>query len=278
MSMYSDLEQEYKDKVKRSILDALLYGVSTFAFVAIMMAFILSTDTSSTKDTTPKPDYSIAESYILNAKTADTEQVIIKPKSSDVYMEPPIKESSRIKFDEMVEDVEKKQADILPLNLENPFENVQYQVIPNMTSTNLSNEEYDILLRIVEAEAGGEDALGKRLVSYTILNRVSSKRFPNTIKDVVFATNSKGGYQYTPISNGRYFSVTPSDSTKRAVDEAINNYSSGIDESEGSTFFMAPHLVGVDTSATANGVKWQQDNLTFVMQHGTHEFRKYPNE
>ena len=49
----------------------------------------------------------------------------------------------------------------------------------------LTIKEYNVLLRIVEAEAGGEDIIGKMLVANVIMNRVNSSRFPDTVTEVV---------------------------------------------------------------------------------------------
>lgn len=69
-----------------------------------------------------------------------------------------------------------------------------------------STTDRQILERIVEAEAGGENRKGKILVANVILNRVRHKEFPNTIKGVVFA--HKGSrYQFSPIADGRYYKV-----------------------------------------------------------------------
>lgn len=49
----------------------------------------------------------------------------------------------------------------------------------------LKIKEYNVLLRIVEAEAGGEDITGKMLVANVIMNRVQNGRFPDTVTEVV---------------------------------------------------------------------------------------------
>ena len=49
----------------------------------------------------------------------------------------------------------------------------------------LSEQDHDALLRIVEAEAGGEDSDGKLLVANVVLNRVNSEKFPDTVTEVV---------------------------------------------------------------------------------------------
>ena len=49
-------------------------------------------------------------------------------------------------------------------------------------SNQMPESEYYTLLRIVEAEATGEDLEGKMLIANVILNRVRDSRFPNTIE------------------------------------------------------------------------------------------------
>ena len=65
----------------------------------------------------------------------------------------------------------------------------------------ISDKDYEVLLRIVEAEAGGEDETGKILVANVVLNRVQNSAFPDTVEEVVFQ-NEGGCYQFSPIENG----------------------------------------------------------------------------
>lgn len=46
--------------------------------------------------------------------------------------------------------------------------------------------ELQLLACVVYAEAGNQDMTGKRLVAGTILNRVDSAAYPNTISEVVY--------------------------------------------------------------------------------------------
>lgn len=124
-------------------------------------------------------------------------------------------------------------------------------------------EERQILERIVEAEAGDKDLEGRILVANVILNRVHSKHFPDTIKGVVFA-NRAGRYQFSPVSNGRYYRVTVSDKTKRAVKQAL----AGKDISKGALYFMCR------SASDPKNVAWFDRDLTKVAQHGCHEFFK----
>ena len=62
---------------------------------------------------------------------------------------------------------------------------VDYEVLEQTMQYQMSDKDYDALLRIVEAEAGGEDQNGKLLVANVVLNRVNSDVFPDTVWDVV---------------------------------------------------------------------------------------------
>lgn len=125
-----------------------------------------------------------------------------------------------------------------------------------------SNDQ-KILERIVEAEAGGESFKGKVLVANVILNRVKSKKFPNSIEGVVFA-HSGNRYQFSPISDGRYYTVNVSNDTKKAVEAALN----GKDPSKGALYFMER------SAASAGNVSWFDRALTRLFRCGCHEFFK----
>lgn len=127
----------------------------------------------------------------------------------------------------------------------------------NVSTYCASNEEYDILCRIVEAEAGGEDTQGKILVANVIMNRVNSKKFPNSIKEVVFQKK-----QFSPITDGRYASVTVSYGSREAVNRAL----AGEDYSQGALYFSAR------SKADPSNMSWFDRNLTWLFTYGNHEF------
>ena len=103
----------------------------------------------------------------------------------------------------------------------------------------ISDEDYQILLRIVQAEAGICDDKGKILVADVIINRVLSKRFPNTVKGVVYQRS-----QFQPVSNGRINSVKVTPDTIRCVDRALD----GEDYSNGALYFMNRQASGRQAS------------------------------
>ena len=97
-------------------------------------------------------------------------------------------------------------------------------------SQDISSSDIGILERIVEAEATGEDIKGKILVANVVMNRVNSKTFPNSIEGVVFQKR-----QFSPIADGRYYSVTVTNESKEAVSRALQ----GEDYSQGALYFAA---------------------------------------
>ncbi|MCI8307377.1 MAG: cell wall hydrolase [Lachnospiraceae bacterium] len=142
-------------------------------------------------------------------------------------------------------------------------ETIDGLVINRRDAIKLSEKDKKILYRIVESEAGGENLSGKMLVANVVLNRYLSKKFPNTIKGVVFA-HSGGTYQFSPISDGRYYSVHVSSETKRAVKKAL----SGIDNSRGAVYFMCRRL------AKSSNTTWFDNCLDYLFKYGCHEFFK----
>lgn len=77
--------------------------------------------------------------------------------------------------------------------------NIELHMSSNGTEDiRLSENDRYLLALIAMAEAEGESELGKRLVIDTVLNRVDSCEFPNTIYEVIYQKN-----QFSSISDGR---------------------------------------------------------------------------
>ncbi len=125
----------------------------------------------------------------------------------------------------------------------------------------LSEEDYNNLLRIVEAEASGEDEVGKMLVANVVLNRVADDSFPDTVTEVVFQ-QSKGVTQFSPVANGRFYTVDISEETIAAVDKVL----AGEDLSQGALYFAARK------HANKKSMRWFDECLEFLFSHGGHEF------
>ena len=70
----------------------------------------------------------------------------------------------------------------------------------------------ELMAKVVEAEAGNQNLLGKRMVADVILNRVRDEDFPDTIVDTILEENA-----FAVIDNGMYEKVEISEETWTAV-------------------------------------------------------------
>lgn len=119
-----------------------------------------------------------------------------------------------------------------------------------------TDEDYQVLLRIVQAEVGICDKRGKILVADVIINRVLSKEFPNSVKAVVYEPS-----QFQPVSNGAINSVKVTAETIECVDRALD----GEDYSNGALYFM-------NRRGSGSAAAWFDRHLTYLFAHDGHEF------
>lgn len=138
---------------------------------------------------------------------------------------------------------------------------VDYSVIEKKYKYDLSQADYEALLKIVQAEAGTEDEKGKMLVAGVVLNRVESRSFPNSVTEVVLQ-NKDGVYQFSPVGAGTYQTIKVTQSTIDAVERVLK----GEDLTEGALYFVSRK------GANPEKVKWFDSRLTKLFEHGGHEF------
>lgn len=142
---------------------------------------------------------------------------------------------------------------------EEPAEEIESEPEAAEAFSSYSPEDYRVLLRIVQAEAGGCDIKGKILVANVILNRVASEEFPDTITEVVYEKR-----QFSPVSDGSINRCQVAEETVEAVDRAL----SGEDYSQGALYFMNR------SASSGSNVRWFDNHLDFLFRHGSHEFFK----
>lgn len=123
--------------------------------------------------------------------------------------------------------------------------------------TGYSDSDYDVLLRIVQAEAGNCDMEGRVMVANVILNRVENDEFPNTITKVVYQK-----HQFSPVSNGSIKRCKVTAETVEAVERAL----SGEDLTDGALYFMNRR------ASSKKNASWFDRHLEFLFKHGNHEF------
>jgi len=91
----------------------------------------------------------------------------------------------------------------------------EFEAILSSSVIPITLQELDLFFRLVEAEAGNEDMIGKIAVANVVINRVRDSRFPNTVTEVIYQP-----YQFQPVANGHINKIAPADS-KEAVLRAL---------------------------------------------------------
>lgn len=119
-----------------------------------------------------------------------------------------------------------------------------------------TEEDLYWLSRIISAESRGESLLGQVAVGNVVLNRVASRQFPDTIRDVVF--DKKDAVQFEPVENGTIYD-TPTAQSVLAARLALN----GADAVGDCLYFFSPAL--------SQGT-WIRQNTTYHTTIGCHEF------
>jgi len=118
-----------------------------------------------------------------------------------------------------------------------------------------SDEDMLLLAKITMVEAGYEPYEGQLAVANVILNRVEDPRFPDTIRDVIYAPS-----QFPPAHNGLLDRAEPNESVWEAVKAAVE----GENNVKDAVYFHNPDV--------SSGGFW--DRLTKVAEIGNHRFLK----
>ena len=159
-------------------------------------------------------------------------------------------EETKLEFVRQEEERARQEAEAARLQAEE-------EARKNAARTSLSEEDYNVLLKIVQAEAGICDEKGRILVANVILNRVRSSEFPNSVTAVVYQPS-----QFSPVSNGNINRVKVTEETKQCVDRAL----AGEDYSQGALYFMNRGR------SRSGAVKWFDSRLTYLFEHDRHQF------
>ena len=127
--------------------------------------------------------------------------------------------------------------------------------LPSSSSTSspsVSDSDFELLARIISAEARGEPYIGQVAVGAVVLNRVESSSFPDSISGVVYQPGA-----FTAITDGQ-INEAVTDSARRAAREALN----GSDPTGGALYYYNP-------DKTSN--QWIRSR-TVITQIGDHLF------
>lgn len=123
----------------------------------------------------------------------------------------------KVVFEEPEVEVEVKTIEpvMVSAHVEEPVEEI---IEESNEEELLSQEEIELIALVTMAEAEGEPEEGKRLVIDTILNRMDSNRFPDTVTEVIYQPN-----QFEAIWNGRVDRCYVMDEICQLVREELEN-------------------------------------------------------
>lgn len=121
------------------------------------------------------------------------------------------------------------------------------------TAERFTEKEKYMLAKIAMAEAEGCKIKAKELVIHTVLSRIESDMFPNTVEEVIFQKN-----QFTPISDGRWNKVEPNEECWQALENVLSS-----SESKDILFFES-----------CKGDSWHNKNLKLVCEEDGMRFYK----
>lgn len=68
----------------------------------------------------------------------------------------------------------------------------------------LTPDDVDLVAKTVQAEAGNQDFMGKRLVAAVILNRIDDTTFPDTAEGVLSQSGQFSTYKALPYTEATY--------------------------------------------------------------------------
>ncbi|GAA0374189.1 spore cortex-lytic enzyme [Bacillus horti] len=113
-----------------------------------------------------------------------------------------------------------------------------------------TQDEIEMLAKVVYGEARGEPFEGKVAVAAVVLNRIAAGGFPDTVKEVIFQPRA-----FTAVDDGQYY-MTPDRDAYRAVYNAIQ----GWDPSGGALYYFNPQ------TATSSWI-WSRTQMGQIGKH-----------
>lgn len=124
--------------------------------------------------------------------------------------------------------------------------------LPTNTSNSggYSTAEYNLLARLISAEARGEPYIGQVAVGAVVLNRVEHPSFPTSLSGVIYQNGA-----FSCLYDGQ-FDKPVADSAYRAARDALN----GMDPSGGAIYYFNP-------ATATNGWIWSRPYITTIGKH-----------
>jgi N-acetylmuramoyl-L-alanine amidase len=115
------------------------------------------------------------------------------------------------------------------------------------------DEDFQLLAKIVQVEAGYESYESQLAVANVVLNRMKAEPFPDSIREVIYAPG-----QFPPAHNGLLDAAKPGENALKAAEAAL----SGENNVEGALYFYNP--------AVTSGPFWE--SLRLIKEIGNHRY------
>ena len=103
-------------------------------------------------------------------------------------------------------------------------------IVANNSYNGFDSADYQLLARIISAEARGESYLGQVAVGAVVMNRVEHPSFPDTIAGVVYQRGA-----FSCLDDGQFYEDV-TDSAYKAATDVLN----GMDPSGGAIYYYNP--------------------------------------
>ena len=148
--------------------------------VSLIFALSLCAGWNTVEETIAPPIEYVAETDIIRVVTP-----VIPKEALNSKLE-------KIPVEKTVETTPKPE----PVEIQGVVEKPEPEPEPEIS---MSKDDMKLIAQMTMAEAEGESEYGQRLVIDTILNRVDSSTFPDTVYDVLYQP-----YQFSSIKDGRF--------------------------------------------------------------------------
>ena len=146
--------------------------------VSLIFALSLCAGWSTVEETIAPPIEYVAETDIIRVVTPVIPKEALNSKPEKIPVERTVETTPKPKTVDIQGAIEKQKSE------------------PEIS---MSKDDMKLIAQMTMAEAEGESEYGQRLVIDTILNRVDSSTFPDTVYDVLYQP-----YQFSSIKDGRF--------------------------------------------------------------------------
>lgn len=124
----------------------------------------------------------------------------------------------------------------------------------NQSFTSISESDKELLAHIARTEAGNQSAECEQAVISSVLNRVNSDKFPNTVYDVLYQQK-----QFTSVTSVNWAKYPPREQEYEAVEYVLQHG----DTCSGALYFES-----------CSGSSWHSKHLQLICQIGEMRFYK----